>query len=315
MKACTARSIAQIVFLYTRVVLSPQYIRYITYTFAHTNKHSHRMTSTTPFIIGVSGGYQSGKDTVGQMFLDVLKVRQPQRYAYTRSFSAPLKRVLAHYLRPQLTMEDMETDVGKNKPLPPRPVPPTVHSNALFFSSDANDDIIAQRVLEIALAHPVDDGVLRVLVSLVPSNEVVDVEQLCSRIVSALAYFESKVYDGTVQTVGQALQILGTECFRNRVASNFWVALQEMLLLKAKPSDIVIFTDLRFPNEYAYIESKGGIPMRVLRKVDYSKSTRDPNHYSEIALRDHTFKHIIDNNGPLSQTRAQVDAITQTVTL
>lgn len=259
-------------------------------------------------IIGLSGRWQSGKDTVARMFIQHLQQSGRFRNVYTRAFAGPLKRIL-RYLRPDLQLSDMETEVGKNSPLPKRhaqyaPSFEGVLSHALDMTEMT--DLSVQPSAHIATAAT----------KLQEATYKKTVDELKHAVLEAIQRFEYLVDQEKIRTVGQALQQLGTDCFRNMVVDNFWIACQRVLLSMQYASasacdarakkDVIIYTDVRFPNEYDYITVNQGIPMRILRNVDYTKSTRDPNHPSEIALEKHSFKWWIDNRHTLENTEQEI---------
>jgi len=295
-----------------------------------------------PCVIGLSGRWQSGKDTVARMLVDVLSLpsTHPQFHVTTRAFAAPLKRILQH-VRPSCTLEEMETDAGKNRSLPTHKRYST-YELAHVLENDINKlDHIVMSLLTAAFREPslsceesdkpvnkhAGDEIscckstLEMLL-LLSSATNHNLHELTLRIGMALLKFEEFVDSGNVRTIGQALQRLGTECFREGVSPKFWIACQEVFLArsslavqtspscKASSSTIIIFTDVRFPNEYEFIKNvANGTVLRILRDVDYSKSTRDPNHLSETALEGFTFDDIIDNRRSLQSTRLQVEHI------
>ena len=144
-------------------------------------------------------------------------------------------------------------------------------------------------------------------------------------------------------TYRELLQVLGTEAMRNVLHENVWVNAL-MADYKALETHKVpryydefskkglagyegiweypnwIITDMRFPNEFDAIKSRGGITIRVNRKgfpITHSKTgethllSRDAftEHPSEIALDDHKFGYVIDNNGSISDLIEKVREI------
>lgn len=334
--------------------------------------------------IGISGKWQSGKDTVARMLQDSIKnhpsttIPNSEYIVVMRSFASCLKRML-HYLRPQVELAMMETETGKNSLLPttagaegvyyasmehhivtageyllqstdtkspalvggvdlmlmketrgnleaariimgsiimaaldPATVSQIVHEKNLVLPDQVST--IAETRLSMltdkSITQKVEDVIWNSLAHLLPT--IGSVEKLQTRMILAIKKFEEMVANGEIKTVGQALQRLGTDCIRNIVSDQFWIALQQLdLAYRPKNSHVVyIYTDVRFPNEYDFIRQQFGEMIRIKRKVDYSKSTRDPTHVSETALDTHVFDHIINNDGSLSDTREQVDRFT-----
>jgi hypothetical protein len=90
------------------------------------------------------------------------------------------------------------------------------------------------------------------------------------------------------KTIGECLQLIGTDLFRDHFDPDTWVkTLFETIIPEVKSlNQIPLITDVRFPNEADEILSRGGIVVRLFGDpVDIRKnSKRDLNHISETAL-------------------------------
>ena len=127
------------------------------------------------------------------------------------------------------------------------------------------------------------------------------------------------------------LQIIGTECIRDKVHPNAWVnALFADYKYEIHRSEVPtraagfidqhvypnwIITDMRFPNEMEAVKSRGGISIRVNRnpinvvvegqklhvnQEDYNKHIlKKEEHPSEIALDNAEFDYTIENNSSI----------------
>lgn len=62
-----------------------------------------------------------------------------------------------------------------------------------------------------------------------------------------------------------ALQLIGTECFRNTIDNDFWVYVVKHRLSNSDYDGTYLITDVRFPNEVKMIHDLGGIVYRVKR--------------------------------------------------
>ena len=113
------------------------------------------------------------------------------------------------------------------------------------------------------------------------------------------------------------LQIIGTECIRDKVHPNAWVnalfadykakwiptgdsvAEEDVSLEKEYPNWCI--TDMRFPNELEAVKSRGGITIRVNRPwVDKNKEHQViTEHPSETALDNAEFDYTIENNSTI----------------
>ena len=62
-----------------------------------------------------------------------------------------------------------------------------------------------------------------------------------------------------------ALQLIGTECFRNTIDNAFWVYVVKHRLSNSDYDGTYLITDVRFPNEVKMIHDLGGVVYRVKR--------------------------------------------------
>lgn len=120
-------------------------------------------------------------------------------------------------------------------------------------------------------------------------------------------------------TVREFLQKLGTEGVRNGVHTNAWVnALfadykdeYEMSTYGHTPKyPNWIITDMRFPNEMDGVKERGGVCIRIVRKLpDQDYTTLEALHPSETALDNEEFDYTIYNNGSLDELWDRVSEI------
>jgi len=118
-----------------------------------------------------------------------------------------------------------------------------------------------------------------------------------------------------------ALQLLGTEVFRDHFHQDTWILSMEARLRDAK-HDVVI-TDARFPNEINMIRRQGGVVVRVKRGEDpewFGLAERDPAsmpqvypdvHASEYSWCSITPNYLITNDGTLADLQATVTDLLQ----
>jgi hypothetical protein len=118
-----------------------------------------------------------------------------------------------------------------------------------------------------------------------------------------------------------ALQILGTELFRNNFHSETWVIAAERKIMQSKN---VVISDIRFPNEVEMIRRHNGQIWHVRKGEDPvwwqcakdhivgydSMHVRYPNvHYSEWAWASTDFDIVIDNSNTLAVLYGKVELI------
>lgn len=114
----------------------------------------------------------------------------------------------------------------------------------------------------------------------------------------------------TKMTVRDMLQKLGTEAMRNGLHPDTWVNALMCNYKKVKDKDEEyshpnwIITDVRFPNEYDAIKSKGGIIIRVNRNESEIITNK---HVSETALDDYHFDYVINNNSDIDNLTSSIN--------
>lgn len=107
-----------------------------------------------------------------------------------------------------------------------------------------------------------------------------------------------------LMTVREVLQYVGTELFR-KVNPNIWV---DRLFAQIESDHknikykLVFIPDTRFPNEIEAIQSRGGIVMKVVS----NRTIEGDGHASEVALDSYNIPFVVDNNGTLEESVAQV---------
>jgi hypothetical protein len=86
------------------------------------------------------------------------------------------------------------------------------------------------------------------------------VSRRLSTLVADYGWEEAKQY----AEVRRFLQVMGTEGVRDHIGEDAWVQATAREIVGAKAERVVI-TDVRFPNEAAWIFSKGGKLIRIMR--------------------------------------------------
>ena|ERR1700691_3404040 len=130
-----------------------------------------------------------------------------------------------------------------------------------------------------------------------------------------------------------ALQLFGTEIFRNNFHDNIWV-----LSLESQIKDIktpIIITDCRFPNELVMIRNNKGITVRIKRGNDpewfdiakvanenknanckFKNKMKNYNvHYSEWAWIGYNFDYVINNDDNLVQFKNKIEKLMKIITI
>jgi dephospho-CoA kinase len=113
------------------------------------------------------------------------------------------------------------------------------------------------------------------------------------------------------KTIGETLQLVGTDLLRERYDNDIWVKslFSDTLNNKVKEGKIIIVPDVRFLNEANYIVDNGGILIRLEGdpKDIRRNSSRNLNHISETELDDYNrFHKVIKNDNGLEGLRKKV---------
>jgi len=118
--------------------------------------------------------------------------------------------------------------------------------------------------------------------------------------------------------IRELLQRLGTEVGRDLLGENIWVdaafkGFDDHYVIHpgfdAPPRPDYVVTDLRFPNEYQGIQTRGGVCVRITRP---GYEPTNP-HISETALDGHEFDFHLDNSGDLVYLQNQIAGLLSSV--
>ena len=99
------------------------------------------------------------------------------------------------------------------------------------------------------------------------------------------------------------LQKMGTEACRQNISDNIWISALEK---RIQGYDDVVITDVRFPNEIAFVRSVGGVIVRVKRGADPTPEELAKMHISETAWNDITPDYCIINEGTVEDLKNNV---------
>jgi hypothetical protein len=93
-------------------------------------------------------------------------------------------------------------------------------------------------------------------------------------------------------SIRHMMRTLGTEWGRKCIRESFWVDIAEERI-KRSCSSIVVFDDMRFPNEYEMLKKHGAKFIKIVRP----SVAKEPKHASDGALKDFYFDLVIENAG------------------
>lgn len=109
-------------------------------------------------------------------------------------------------------------------------------------------------------------------------------------------------------TPRKALQMVGTDLFRNHLYEDIWIHIMEKKYLEIKrvcPTANFVITDCRFNNEYAMLQRLGCKFIKVNRGINNEKK----QHSSEQDWHDFAFTTCINNEGSITDLHTQVKFI------
>lgn len=142
------------------------------------------------------------------------------------------------------------------------------------------------------------DKIRECLYTLNPLVDWITEPRYLQKYVDSIGWEEAKKHP----EIRRLLQIFGTEVGRNIIDSNLWI---DMALGNLEPSDKVIITDVRYPDEAKEIRWMFGQIWRINRPgVEAINS-----HASETAMNDWKFDRVIDNDGSIDDLRAKAKEI------
>lgn len=95
----------------------------------------------------------------------------------------------------------------------------------------------------------------------------------------------------------EALQRVGTECFRNNFHPDTWLKSMELNIMKSN-SKLFVISDVRFPNEEQMIHLLGGKVIKVWR-TNIERNGSHMRHASETSINDLQIDASIGNNGTM----------------
>lgn len=123
-----------------------------------------------------------------------------------------------------------------------------------------------------------------------------------TQLVSTYGWEEAKKFD----SVRKYLQILGTDAVRSIIGNDAWIRAAEAKVVgHLREGRNVVMTDVRFPNEVAFVHSYGGVMVRLKRDgVDAVNS-----HISDTGIDDLPVDQVVFNNGTIDDLGNKASAL------
>ena len=91
-----------------------------------------------------------------------------------------------------------------------------------------------------------------------------------------------------------ALQKIGTECFRNNFHTDTWLKTMEVNIIN-NPTKLIIIPDVRFPNEAELVHALDGSILKIVRD-DVARDLKQMTHASETMIDQIPYDKLLVNN-------------------
>lgn len=104
-------------------------------------------------------------------------------------------------------------------------------------------------------------------------------------------------------TPRQFLQILGTDCCREKFGKDVWIKRMKFWYEKNKTKNVVI-SDIRFPNEAEAVKEMGGILIKITNSNIIPKKDL---HISEQLIDKINYDVLIENNGTITEYFGKIE--------
>ena len=122
-------------------------------------------------------------------------------------------------------------------------------------------------------------------------------------LVGKLNLKDENFFENKTEISRTLLQIYGTQIFRNRVDNDYWIKRTKDRILACN-ADVVLITDVRFPNEIDFMSSDKYDTYVVRINRPLQRAGTQHEHISETALDDYIdWNYIIDNNAGLVELK------------
>ena len=149
----------------------------------------------------------------------------------------------------------------------------------------------------VAFADPLREALLRL--NPIVSNDIDGMYFTLSQMVHFHGWEGAKRYSTNVR---ELLQRMGTEVGRQMISPTIWV---DLAMRESAKHELVVITDVRFPNEADAIKAAGGVLWRIQRPYVSPANS----HSSETALDDYKFDAVVENNGSIEDLHAKLQLL------
>jgi len=187
-----------------------------------------------------------------------------------------------------------------------------------LYAKDLKDFSVQDfSTLGVVLSHKVDK-IKAEIGAFFDSHEKASVAQqdAINKSLEDFTFGPANFYEDKTDITRTLLQVYGTDIARTRFDNHFWIKKLAERINGDTDTDVIIITDVRFPNElediHDYVTSRRIIPIRMERDIERNSVNKE--HVSETALDDYEFfEYIIDNNGTLEALKESSDIVTDDI--
>jgi thymidylate synthase (FAD) len=230
-------------------------------------------------IIGICGKMGSGKDTLANIIKSSFPMFEIRKFA----------RAVREFVS-----EITEIDVDKME---------TTEQKSYVFSMILDSSILLDRIKSAFLNLISFPATGQCYMIVLPGGKAIkgDIHKIATdiyKILTGTKYVDDE-YISLNKTIGQLLQLVGSDCMRNLIDENIWVSiLRERWIESNKP--IIIISDVRFDNEVEMIKREGGIVIKIERPSNISSSDgRSKTHISESTVDSLKYDKLIINDSTI----------------
>lgn len=263
------------------------------------------MTTKQAVVVGLRGEIGSGKDTAADEILRLAAQLKPLR-AGRFAFAQTLRDAIEVLTHGAILAQHTWTKEEKSRPIPEGALGSTLNDlvnriqSAIVFAIASGQNPSN----EIEPKRPVVQKKL-------PLNTLLEAARRLGCLSASDSNSDlSRTFTTPIMTVGRLLQLFGTEVARELVDDAIWIRPAQWRL---DAFDLLIITDVRFPNEFKFVQNAGGLVFEIdaVHRLHDNKNAnadivddgRSRTHKSEQAMRDipsSQFTATLDNNGTLA---------------
>jgi len=187
-----------------------------------------------------------------------------------------------------------------------------INTSIQKFATPIRLNVEAQTGISVSVTETVEGKNLPLPQFLLEFKEYIQLCSLCTKEEigeAALADESGFCTSNFKMSVGRYLQILGSCVKKTTNNPNYWI---DTLFSGFTQGEVVIISDVRFPNEQKAIKNRNGITILVnsSRMVsDTCMAGRDAEHETETALKDIPADYVIENDGTIDELKKKLSSL------